>query len=148
MNNGIEGINYVLILKVKGQGNLVKGRVCQSYRGDQSSYNRYFLSESLKYTCIYFFHFWRRKAVTITEKYITHEKYLVIIHVSQISYECLFVRVAKILKFKIVIAELFLKIYFDTGNSLNNPPTPLVNTWLSFLLISEIGEYCFGEFFV
>lgn len=102
-----------------------------------------FLSESFKYTCIYFFHFWRRKAVTIT-----HEKYLVIIHLSQKSYECLFVRVAKILKFKIVIAELFLKIYFDTGNSLNNPPTPLVNTWLSFLLISEIGEYCFGEFFV
>ena len=142
MNNGIEGLNYVLILKVKGQGDLVKGRVCQSYRGDQRSYNRYFY-QSHSNTRIYFFHFWRRKAVTIT-----HEKYLVIIHLSQKSYECLFVRVAKILKFKIVIAELFLKIYFDTGNSLNNPPTPLVNTWLSFLLISEIGEYCFGEFFV
>ena len=55
MNNGIEGLNYVLILKVKGQGDLVKGRVCQSYRGDQRSYNRYFYqSHSNTHVFIFF----------------------------------------------------------------------------------------------
>ena len=88
---------------MKGEGEyLVKGRACQRYRGNRRSYNRYFYQRQPSNI---FFHFWRRKAVKITEKNITHEKYLVIIHLSQKSYECLLVRFAKILKFKIVIAD-------------------------------------------